>query len=83
MGAFGSRGYAMQPVNLTNLRNHAQAITLYMGDAGGVFRLFLSRGSRVHSPQGGGVSTRGPSYFDMHQTWHIALADRYLAGDAR
>jgi hypothetical protein len=31
----------------------------------------------------GGVTSRGLSYFDMHQTWHIALADRSLAGDAR
>jgi len=71
------RGRARDSVSSGNLRTHAQAITMYTADFADGFPHFTKRGFASTTLEGGGIQLAGVSYFDAHQTWHIALADSY------
>lgn len=74
---------SMHARSLQNLRSHAQAISAYTNDHRSFFPHFTRVGAFNSDVSGGGISVSGLSYFDVHKSWHIALADGYYQGDAR
>lgn len=77
------RSQSRSLASMSNLRSHAQILTMYTDDARGVFPYFTKTGMFSQVLEGGGVTTPPISYFDAHRTWHVALADDYYSGNAR
>jgi hypothetical protein len=64
--------------SLMNLSSHSRGMSAYAGEYREYFPRFLEVGSFSQSLVGGGVLLHALSYFDMHMTWHVALADNYF-----
>lgn len=76
------RHRARRTVSTSNLRSHAQVLSIYVGDWKDVFPYFATPGAHrsvVRNPSRG-VALLIP-YFGSHFTWHVALAEGYYDGD--